>query len=476
MTEVSGKWFVVISLLSGTFTIVLNNSMLNPAVPYLMDVFHTDAVKASWVITIFMVMMGITLPLTGYLGDKFGKKNMFITGLILFVIASIFGSFSWSMGSFIFFRSLQGIAGGIIMPISMTLIFETFPRKERGKAMGVWGICVMLAPAIGPTIGGLIMELGSWKFLFLVNIPIGLMAVVLSYIYLPQTPRKKDIYFDIWGFLCVTIGIGTILFSLGNISTLDHLFNPLNVLLVLAGIVFLSLFLQIEKRATHPLLDLSIFRIGAYSYSVCVAGISAIGMFSGVFLVPLLIQQVYGYGPIMSGLALLPAALFSGIFINIGGRVLDRRGATWIITTGVTILSLGTISMYFLEIDSALVWVFILMAIRGIGLGLSGMTASTVGMNTIPSNLVSSGAAMNNVLRQMSSALGIVFVSIYYEVRVTQMFTNMPVQEAQFIAINEGFLIIGIITALLIPAGYMLGKKAKETEARIDDKKCKNLV
>ncbi|SES03348.1 Major Facilitator Superfamily protein [Salipaludibacillus aurantiacus] len=150
MAKIPEKWLVVITVLLGTFTIILNNSMLNPAVPHFMQVFDADAVATGWVITIFMVTMGMVMPLTGYLGDKFGKKQLYMSGLTLFLAGSVLGSLSWDLQSLIFFRGLQGIGGGVMMPLSMALIFEVFPKNERGLATGVWGIAAMMAPTIGP--------------------------------------------------------------------------------------------------------------------------------------------------------------------------------------------------------------------------------------------------------------------------------------------------------------------------------------
>lgn len=324
------------------FTIILNNSMLNPAVPHLMEVFEADAVATGWVITIFMVTMGITMPVTGYLGDKFGKKQLYMAGLTLFILGSILGSLSWDLPSLIFFRGLQGIGGGMMMPTSMALIFEVFPRKERGLATGIYGIAAMMAPTIGPTLGGFIIEMGTWQWLFLCNIPTGVLGLLFSAMYLKQTAKVKGIRFDLTGFVTVTLGVGAILLALGRVSEIAHLQNPINIGLLLIGVAALVLFVKVEGKQEQPLLDLSIFKIPAFSYSVWIASISSISLFGGIFLVPLLIQNVYGYGAILTGLVFLPAALLSGIFMSVGGRILDRHGPSMVVTAGLTIGTVGT--------------------------------------------------------------------------------------------------------------------------------------
>lgn len=463
MQKSSNKWMVVVAILIGSFTMILNNSMLNPAVPQLMKVFNSDAVATGWVITIFMVTMGMTMPVTGYLGDKWGKKRLYILGLGLFVVGSILGMFSWNLSSLILFRGIQGVGGGIMMPLSMALIFANFPKKERGLATGVWGISAMMAPTVGPTVGGILIETGSWHYLFACNIPFGLLGIVIAAKYVKETETDSKISFDYKGFISVTLGVGLILFALARTSTLEHFTQPLNLVLYFVGLLSLYFFVRIEKNQQYPLLDLSIFKVSTYSLSVAVSSITSIGLFGGVFLVPLLLQNVYGYGAIVTGLVFLPSALFSGIFMTIGGRILDKRGAEGVVTAGLLISAVGTFLLGLMTLETSLAYIIILMAIRGVGFGLSSMPATTAGMNSIPEQIVSRGSAMNNVVRQMSSALGIVFISIYYEVRRAQLYgLNQSVEASNLQAINEGFIVMAILTALLIPAGYFLGKTAKE--------------
>ncbi|WP_209125090.1 MDR family MFS transporter [Alkalihalobacillus sp. BA299] len=463
MERISDKWMVVIAVLIGTFTLILNNSMLNPAVPQLMNVFDTDAVSTGWVITIFMVTMGMTMPVTGYLGDKWGKKRLYIIGLSIFVLGSILGSFSWNLSSLIFFRGLQGVGGGIMMPLSMALIFANFPKKERGLATGIYGVAAMMAPTIGPTVGGIIIETGSWHYLFLCNIPFGLLGIWFAAKYLKETELDQSITFDRLGFITVTLGVGLILFALGRTSSLEHLSYVSNIVFIVIGLISLAFFIIIEKRQKFPLLDLSIFKITPYSFSVWISGVTSIGLFGGIFLVPLLLHNVYGYNAITTGLVFLPAALLTGIFMTIGGRILDKKGVTGVVTSGLIISAVSTFFLGILTMETSLAFIIILMAIRGIGFGLSSMPATTAGMNAIPEQIVSRGVAMNNVLRQISSALGIVFISIYYEVRKAQLFVmEGTVEAANLQAINEGFIILAVLTAITVPVGYFLGKTSKE--------------
>ncbi|WP_249777679.1 MFS transporter [Paenalkalicoccus suaedae] len=316
----------------------------------------------------------------------------------------------------------------------------------------------------GPTLGGFLIEFASWEWLFLSNIPTGILGLLFAWKYLQSTEKNSAIQFDLWGFVTVTLGVGSILLALGRMSELTHLYNPVNLALVAFGLIMLVVFVRIELTVAQPLLDLSVFRAKAYTYSVWVAMINSISLFGGIFLLPLLIQNVYGLNAIMTGLAFLPAALMSGIFMTIGGRLLDKQGPSLIVTSGLSVMAVGTLLLGFIGLETAL-WIIILLnAIRGIGMGLSMMPSTTAGMNAIPEKFVSRGSAMNNVFRQMSSALGIVFVSIYYEVRRNQITTTngASMEEASLTAITEGFFVIAILIFLSIPAGILLGREHKK--------------
>ena len=460
MQKLPKKWLVVITVLLGTFTVILNNSLLNPALPKFMEIFDADAVSVSWIMTIFMLMTGMTLPVTGYLADRFGKKQVYLTGLGLFVVMSFFGSFSWNLSSIIFFRAMQGIAGGLMMPLSMALIFDAFPKNERGFATGVWGIASMMAPTIGPTIGGFIIELGSWQWLFFMNFPTGLLCFLLGLKFLSSTKSDRSRRFDLIGFLTITAGIGCLLFGLGQIAALEDLFSVLNLSLVMIGVLLIVIFVFYELRQKEPLLKLTVFTNSTYRNSVSISSVQTMSLFSGVFLVPILIQNVYGYSPIVTGLIFLPSGLFMGICVTVAGRILDKRGAKGVVTTGLIITGLTSFLLGMLTLESSLWIIFMLMALRGIGLGLSNMPATTAGLNSISDNLVAQGSAINNVVRRISASLVIVMISIYYEVRRAHLFLHGQSTEAGSLqAINELSILLGLIVLLMIPLGLKLKKQ-----------------
>lgn len=452
------KWLVVISVLLGAFTMILNNSMMNPALPYFRKIFDADEVSVSWVLTIFMVAMGMAMPLTGYFSEKIGKKNLFIMGLSVFITGSLLGSLSWDLGSIIFFRAVQGAAGGVMIPLAMALIFEVFPKYERGKAMGVYGIAAMVAPAIGPTLGGLIVDHFHWRWLFLANVPTGLLGLVMSVRYLEKPARNPDKKFDLLGFITVTLGVGSILLAFNRMQNLDQLTNPFNLFVVAFGLVCLALFVNVSKRKDDPLLELSLFRVAPFALSVWISTVGTIGLFTSIFLLPFLIQSVYGYSALVTGLVLIPSAALTGVFMNIGGRILDRKGPKAVVPFGLAITTIMMFMFFFVTVDTSLWVIVVLMALRGIGMGFTNMPSNTTGLNAVSDEFITQGSTINNVVRRMGSALGVVFISIYFQLRkMTLMDAGETRKIAEMFAINEAYLIIGIVTLLTIPAGIYIG-------------------
>lgn len=458
MTKQTNKWLVVLAVLTGTFTVVLNNSMLNPVLPKFQEIFNTDAVGTGWILTIFMIAMGMVMPLTGYLGDRFGKKKVYIAGLILFVFGSVMGALSSTLSLVIIARAVQGIAGGLMMPNAMALIFQVFPKNERGFAVGIYGIAVMIAPAIGPTLGGIISIHFDWFYLFLINIPFAILSLIFSIKYLVTTEPNRSVKFDTIGFILVTIGIGSLLYVLGQGRDIEHFANFTNISLIIIGIIALIIFIKYEVKQEQPLLNLSVFKIKTFRYSMYVTVAASIGLFSALFLLPYLLQDVYGYSEIETGLIFLPSAIASGIFMTIGGKILDVKGPKYVVPIGILIITVASVLFGFVNITTGFWILLIINTLHGFGLGFGNMPATTAGMNAIPEHLVAQGSAMNNLIRQIASSVAIVFFSIYFELRRGQMMLNESIsyQEASLQAINESFIISGVLVIISIPFAYKM--------------------
>jgi EmrB/QacA subfamily drug resistance transporter len=450
---------VVVTVLFGTLAVSLNNTALNPAIPEFMAVFDIGAVAASWIITGFMISMGMTMPVTGFLSHKFGKKAVYLFGLALFVGGSCIGSLAPSMPWVIAARSIQGVAGGLMIPLSLALIFEVYPKDRRGKITGLWGMAVMLAPAVGPLVGGLLVQFFDWHALFVMNIPIGVIGGLIGVYCLPPHSDRAPRKFDWQGFVLVTLGIGTLLITLSRLTDEAAFMDPLNISLIIAALLCLALFVRVELGKSHPLLSLRIFAIGSYCLSVVVVVAQSIGMFGCIVLLPLLMQTVLGYGAAWTGLALFATAVCASAFANLGGTLLDARGPRGVVTMGLLFSAVSTMAFGFINEHSPLWLIFALMMARGIGVGLSYIPVTTAGLNAIPEHLVTQGSAMNNILRRVAASMAIVLVSIYFEMRRTQLISDgFAPATGSVTAINEIFVAIGLLIFLTLPLALLLPK------------------
>nr|WP_300311424.1 DHA2 family efflux MFS transporter permease subunit [Halomonas sp.] len=456
---------VLISVLLGTFTVSLNNSALNLAVAELMNTFQASAVLVSWVVTLFLISMGMTMPMTGYLADRFGKKRIYLLGLWLFLAGSLAGAAAQGLGGIIVARGIQGIAAGLMIPLSLSLIFAAYPSDQRGKASGIWGFAVMLAPAIGPTVGGLLLEVTQWRALFLMNVPFALAGLVSAHLYLSSEAPNRQRRFDFYGLFFVTLGMGGVLFALGSMRTLDDLLSLDHLIPLALGSVALAVFVWVEKRVAHPLLNLGLFSVQRYRASVIIACIQAVVTFGCILLIPLWMQHAQGYGALATGLIFLPTAIAAACCSPYAGSLIDRYSPRWVITAGLVVTTASLAGMGMLEIAAPLWVAGVLMALRGIGQGFAYLPSTTVGLNDLPNDAVAQGSAMNNISRRLLSSVGIVALSLYYELRVShQLALGVPMAEASARTSSEAFLVLALITCLAIPLALSLRSRRDQQE------------
>ncbi|KPA94233.1 drug resistance transporter, EmrB/QacA subfamily, partial [Pseudomonas asplenii] len=374
------RW-VVFNVLLGTLTVSLSNSSLNPALPMFMNVFGIGPLLATWIVAGFMTSMGMTMPLTSFLSQRLGRKRLYLWGVALFVGASLLGAVANSISLVITARVVQGIASGLMIPLSLAIIFSVYAKPERGRVTGLWSAAVMLAPALGPLCGSLLLEWFSWRSLFLMNVPIGLLALVLGMVVLPDSEPAERQPFDLAGYLLIAAGIGLLMVSISGLRHASTLLDPLDLGMLLAGLLCLVAFVRVELSRQAPLLNLRIFALRGYRLSVVIAVVQSVGMFECLVLLPLLVQVVLGYSAIWTGLALLCTAAFASLFGQMGGRILDRHGPRTVVACGLLLTGLSTLALGLLKADAAIAVVFALMMVRGAGLGLSYMPVTTAGLN-----------------------------------------------------------------------------------------------
>ncbi|KJS12080.1 MAG: major facilitator transporter [Peptococcaceae bacterium BRH_c8a] len=403
-------WASLFILIAGGFMAILDSSIVNVALPKLMAIFGVGPESIQWVMTSYLLVSGVVIPVTGFLGDRFGYKRLYIYSLVAFTIGSALCAVAWSNSSLVAFRVIQAIGGGMMIPVSMAMIFRIVPREKLGMAMGVWGITAMLAPAIGPTTGGYLVDNFSWHTIFTINIPIGIMASVLAGLILKESDIRHDLKFDLPGFLLSGVGCFFLLLALSEGQDRGWTSQYIVTLLTTAGFLLL-LFVLWELQTPQPMLDIRLLLNPVFSASLAITAILTIGMFAAIFLIPIYAQNLMGLTPLQTGLLLMPMALMSGLMMPISGKLYDKIGALPLGVVGVTILIVTTYMLRVISLDTDYHWLQTVLVIRAAGMGLMMMPISTAGLNTIPQFLTGRATAMNNLVRQISASLGIAFLT-----------------------------------------------------------------
>jgi DHA2 family multidrug resistance protein len=394
----------------GTFMAILDSSIVNIAVPKMMAVFNASTDQIEWVLTAYMLTMAMVLPMTGLIGDRFGLKNAYVFALTVFTFGSLLCGISWNLPSMIVARVIQAVGGGMIMPISMTLIYKIVPREKIGLAMGFWGIAAMAAPAIGPTLGGYLIEYADWRLIFNVNIPIGILAIACSAVLLDDYREKKVHRFDYAGSLLIAISILTLILGL-NDGNRDGWASPHIVSLFITSALSIVAFVIVELNHKEPILDIRILKNYHFSLSLLLSTVVSIALFGGIFLIPIYLQSLMGLTAVHAGLLMLPSSIATAIFMPISGKLFDKYGAKGMIVCGMTILAFTTYLLSRINLNTDLNYIMWILVFRGVGIGVTMMPISTYGMSIISNKEVGKASALTGTIRQVAGALGIALFS-----------------------------------------------------------------
>ena len=422
------KWWALGVVVIGGFMSILDTSIVNIAVPKMMAVFGVGTDKAQWILTGYMLTMGVIQPATGYFCDVMGTKRMYLFSLGIFIVGSALCGMAWSNDSMIALRVVQAIGGGMIIPISMSIIYKIFPPEERNMAMGLWGISAMVAPAVGPTLSGYLVEYLDWRLIFTINIPVGIIGYVVAQLILKETPFIKNTKFDTGGV--ITSGLGLFCLLLALTKGVDEGWTSAYIIsLFYIAFSCLTLFVFIELNHENPLMDLTLFKNWNFTFSILVVFIGTIGLYGGIFLIPLFMENLKGYTAMQTGMLIFPSAATLGLMMPVAAKLADKIGPKPVVVAGITLLGLSTIPFIFLDLDTGyntIVWVMIM---RGMGIGLFMMPVTVLGMNTVPMEQISRASSLNNAVRQVSGSMGIAVLTtvlqnrqIFHVARIAESF------------------------------------------------------
>lgn len=444
--------------LLGAFICYLNSTFMNVALSDIMKDLNISVSTAQWLSTGYMLATGIIIPFTAFLIDKFKNRTLFFISIGLFTIGTIIGAFATNFTMLLTARLIQGLASGIIIPLMQTVFMIIFPIEKRGFAMGIVGIVLAFAPAIGPTLSGWIINIYPWRYLFYVTLPFAILDLILGYFLLKNVTENKSVHFDIISFIGSTIGFGGLLFGFSNAG--NYSWTDINVYLpLIIGIVFLIIFVWRQLNMEEPMLNLAVFKSTVFTFATIISMIAYAGLISSELILPMYLEDVRGSSAFDTGLTLMPGAIVMGIMNPITGKLFDKFGARYLALTGLTILTLGTFGLSFLSVSTPIIYIISIYAIRMLGISMLLMPLSTSALNSLHKNLYAHGNAANNTLRQVAGSIGTsLIVTLMSKSTISSGYTDPA--KAQVYGMNISFACTAALTLVgLIIAFFVIKRK-----------------
>lgn len=444
----------VIVLLVGAFIAILNQTLLVIALPKIMEDLSVTANNAQWLITAFMLINGIMIPVSAFLLNQIASRTLFLLAMGCFALGTVVCAFSTTFQLLLIGRMIQAVGSGIMLPLMQTLMFMIFPPDRRGEAMGLVGIVIAFSPAIGPTLSGWIVDSYHWHYLFYLLLPITVIDMILAIYFLKNVIQLTKPKLDILSVLLSSIGLGTLLYGIG-IGGDKGWGNPFVLISCGIGLVVLFLFSLRQFKLKEPILELRVFKSKGFTITTVIVSIIFMTMIGSEILLPIYTQKIHGYSALQSGLVLLPGALVLGLISPIAGKIFDRYGIRKLSIVGMVILTLGTIPFLFLEQSTSIWWIVTAYSLRMLGMGLVMMPLATAGINALPQALISHGTAANNTVRQIFASLGSAIIVGVMSTSVSQYISHHGMNQAPHLlfdatikGLNNGFLAAFFLTIL----------------------------
>jgi DHA2 family multidrug resistance protein len=406
------KWLVTVSLMTGTLMSSIDTSIVDVALPHIQGATSASTTEITWVIASYMLANVIVMPLVALLSKRFGRKNFYQFAVILFTLTSIGCGLSDSLLELTIYRIFQGIGGGAIIPLSQAIMRETFPPRDQGRAMGIFGLGVIMGPAIGPALGGWLIDTYSWHWIFFINLPIGIINTLLvsRFIFDPPYLERSKVKIDYFGLIFLSVGLGTLQIMLQKGSDENWFESSFIKKLCVVAIVGIILFIIQELRTKEPAVNLKILKNVNLAVGTFFGGILGMGLFSSIFVTPMFLQTRLGYPALNSGLVIVPRAIAMCIAMPIAGRLYNRFG-TKLIFVGIilSIISFLQFSKLNLYIDY---WaIFVPQFLQGLGFGLIFVPLSTTSLISINKTQMTSATGIYNVIRTVAGSIGTAIAS-----------------------------------------------------------------
>ncbi|WP_031546148.1 MDR family MFS transporter [Salinicoccus luteus] len=440
-------------LISGAFAAILNQTLLATAIPPIMEDLEIEADVAQWLQSVFMLVNGIMIPITAFLIGKFTTRALFFTAMGLFGFGTLVCGLAPGFEILLVGRILQASGAGIIMPLMQTIIFLIYPLEKRGTAMGMFGLVIGFAPAIGPTLSGWFVESYPWRGLFFIIIPIVIIDLIVAYFILRNVTERTNPKLDIPSIILSTFGFGGLLYGFSIAGSSGWLSTPVLGSLAL-GAVTLFLFIMRQQKLEQPILEFKVFQDKIFALTTGLGMVVFMSMIGGAVILPILMQDMMGFTPLESGLMLLPGALVMGSMSPVTGKLFDMFGARWLAIIGLSFVTITTYLFTMITVDTTFTYLATVNVFRMLGVAMVMMPVTTAGLNQLSPKLVPHGTAMNNTMRQIAGAVGTaLLVSI-----MTHTANPSEGMQGMIDGVNTAFLAAAIISLIGLLLSFTLRK------------------
>ncbi|HCX9821874.1 TPA: DHA2 family efflux MFS transporter permease subunit [Staphylococcus aureus] len=495
---------ILAALLFGMFIAILNQTLLNVALPKINTEFNISASTGQWLMTGFMLVNGILIPITAYLFNKYSYRKLFLVALVLFTIGSLICAISMNFPIMMVGRVLQAIGAGVLMPLGSIVIITIYPPEKRGAAMGTMGIAMILAPAIGPTLSGYIVQNYHWNVMFYGMFIIGIIAILIGFVWFKLYQYTTNLKADIPGIIFSTIGFGALLYGFSEAGNKGWGSVEIETMFAI-GIIFIILFVIRELRMKSPMLNLEVLKFPTFTLTTIINMVVMLSLYGGMILLPIYLQNLRGFSALDSGLLLLPGSLIMGLLGPFAGKLLDTIGLKPLAIFGIAVMTYATWELTKLNMDTPYMTIMGIYVLRSFGMAFIMMPMVTAAINALPGRLASHGNAFLNTMRQLAGSIGTAILVTVMTTQTTQHLsafgeeldkTNPVVQDhmhelasqyggqegamkvlLQFVnklatveGINDAFIVATIfsIIALILCLFLQSNKKAKATAQKLD--------
>lgn len=458
------KYIVALVSVFGLFMDLLDGTIVNVAAPTLAQDFNASTTTIEWVITGYLLSLAVFIPVSGWAGDRFGTKRTFMFALSVFTLSSFLCAMAWNIESLIAFRILQGVGGGMLTPVGTAMVFRAFPPNERSKASGLMVIPTTVAPASGPILGGFLVEYVSWEWIFLVNVPVGIIGLIVSWRFLKEDKQPSPGRFDMYGFALAAAGMASIQYALAEAGSRG--FDDARVIgFLIAGAALIVAFAAAELRIAQPMIDVRLFRNRLFRQCTSTQFVAMIGFSGALFLLPFLLQRERGLSPFESGLTTFPMAIGVMMMAQPMSRLYRFIGPRRLIATGLVLATISTLTLAFIDIETNLWYIRGIMLLRGWGFGMMLVPMQAATFATISPVDTGRASSLFSVSRMVGQSLGVAISATVLSNRITAHggvpaahLRNLPqaVQDGTVLAYRDAFIVaaaltvLGIIMALLI--------------------------